>query len=1009
MTYHKLLQRQINKYLPKALQHDNDLNDFLAVIDATYRSSEKEKNIMHHAFQESEREYNEVHDSLKKEYELKKRSIDNLYDSLQQINETPIAISDQEKNDLLFISGYLSEQINKRKASEESLNHTIQLLKTLLANLQSGIMVEDKNRNILFANQLFCDFFALGRTPDDLIGADCKAIVAERSHLFKDPVLFKKRFETVFKNKMMVTNEIMETADGHFFERDHIPILVNGALMGHLWKYTDVTERENALSLIEESEARNRLIMNASLNAIITIDSKGKITFWNRQAEKMFGWSQLEVRGKNLAETIIPERYVIRHNEGLKRYLETGEGPVLNKRIELSGLNRAGNEFPIELSILPIEHNGKKFFCAFIQDISERKKAENSLKAQEEKYRNIIANMNMGLIEVDRDENILYANQGFLSISGYELDEILGKYAPDLFMFEEHLELVKTKRKLREKGISNLFQIPVKNKKGEKRWWAISGGPNYDDNGQWIGSIGIHLDITEQKRLEIALKDQKIKAQQASKSKEAFLAQMSHEIRTPLNAIVGFLRELGKQQLTSTQRDYINNSEIASKHLLAIINNVLDISKIEAGEMTLENTDFVLENTIGNVITVLSPKAQEKGLTVTKNVAPEVSKVLKGDELRLEQILFNLLGNAIKFTASGAISINCVLENEETGWQKIKISVQDTGIGMDAGYMKNIFKKFSQEDKAMTTKKYGGTGLGMFITKELVELMKGRIEIESEKGNGTTFHVYLKLEEGNPEKIQTAGRKMEPGSLKDVSVLLVEDNILNRMVAQNSLKYYNCQVEEAENGLKALEILKQRKFDIILMDIQMPEMNGIEATLAIRNELKLNTPIIALTANAFKTEIDRCYAAGMNDYVTKPFDEALLVGLIAKYTVQNRMIAPEVPELKLYDLDMLRELSGNSSDFVREVVHVFRTQVTELIDCGEKAMENGNFSELGKLIHKIRPSVESLKINSIAEDLKSLEQKTKESQEDPSRVALYLFVKEKLETVVAQLQKYELD
>ncbi|MPT33832.1 MAG: response regulator, partial [Flavobacterium sp.] len=199
------------------------------------------------------------------------------------------------------------------------------------------------------------------------------------------------------------------------------------------------------------------------------------------------------------------------------------------------------------------------------------------------------------------------------------------------------------------------------------------------------------------------------------------------------------------------------------------------------------------------------------------------------------------------------------------------------------------------------------------------------------------------------------------------------------------------------------------QMDLILMDIQMPEMNGIEATLAIRKELKLNTPIIALTANAFKTEIDRCYAAGMNDYVTKPFDEELLIRLIAKYTVHDRTPVKEAPERRLYDLDMLRELSGNSSDFIREVVNVFRAQVAELIECGEKAMEKQEFAELGKLVHKIRPSAESLKITSIADELKLLEQMAKESDDDESLRTLYAFVRQQLETVVAQLQQHELD
>jgi PAS domain S-box-containing protein len=265
--------------------------------------------------------------------------------------------------------------------------------------------------------------------------------------------------------------------------------------------------------------------------------------------------------------------------------------------------------------------------------------------------------MNLGLIEVDNNEIIISANQSFSNISGYDLKELIGKNPSEIFILGENKEVMKKKKKLRMKGTSDVYQIPIKNKNGDLRWWAISGAPNYDDKGNLIGSIGIHLDITAQKQLEIDLEKEKIKAEEASKAKEAFLANMSHEIRTPLNAIIGFLRELQKQELTELQKKYIENSTIASKHLFSIISNVLDISKIEAGEMSLEEEDFSIENSIQNIITVLAPIAEQKGLQLKTNLHPEISKVFKGDALRLEQILFNLVGNSLKFTPKGEVCI----------------------------------------------------------------------------------------------------------------------------------------------------------------------------------------------------------------------------------------------------------------------------------------------------------------------------------------------------------------
>ncbi|SNR30480.1 PAS domain S-box protein [Flavobacterium sp. ov086] len=1012
MDIHKLLQRQITKNVPLSLQNDPSFQSFIKTVNDSYLSFERDKDLMDHSFKESEKEYNEVNENLKKEYELKQHSILNLYESLTELDQGYGSINEEEKNDLLFISKYVGEQITKRKETEKKLFETVQFLKTLLGNLQSGILVVDNNDTILFVNQYLCDIRSINASPDEMIGKKTSEYINEAKALFKDSSTYKKRINEVLLKKEIVLGEVLETVDNRFFERDYIPIFVENQCIGHLWKSTDVTQRIKSKNLLKQSEERNRIIMNSSFNAIITIDLKGKITFWNNQAEIIFGWRKEEVLGKTLNDTIIPQRHSKGHQEGLEYYAATGmgRGPVLNKQIELPAVNNKGHEFPVEISIIPIEQNGEVFFCSFIQDISERKKVETKLKFQEEKYRNIIANMNLGLIEVDKNEVIQYANQSFANISGFEIDELIGSNPSKTFVLGKNIEKLKAKNKLREQGISDVYQMPVKNKRGELRWWAIGGAPNYDDKGNLVGSIGIHLDITEQKLMEEELENEKIKAQQASKAKEIFLANMSHEIRTPLNGIIGFLRELERQQLTDLQKKYVENSTVASKHLLSIINNILDISKIEAGEMSLEEEDFIFKDVINNVVAVLEPLAKKKGLKLISQISQDISTALKGDFLRLEQVLFNLVGNSLKFTNKGKIYLKCEIIKDTKTFQRLQISVVDTGIGMEQGFADIIFNKFSQEDKAIT-RKFGGTGLGMAITRELIQLMKGEIKVQSEKDLGTTISFILNFEKGDINNVKKIQHEINV-DISGITVLLVEDNIINRMVAINSLHYFNCQVTEATNGLEAIEILKNKKFDIILMDVQMPEMGGIEATIKIREELQLQTPIIALTANAFKSEVEKCKNAGMDDYITKPFEEFDLVETISRFTNKefSNIDKPVVESNeKLYDLEVLQKISRGNPEFVSKMIIIFIDQIQEILPKAEAAIYSGNFLLVNQLIHKIKPSIESMGIAGIKDEINTLEKITKAQPVKEKVAHLFFQIKQTLLIVVDQLQKEILD
>lgn len=917
------------------------------------------------------------------------------------------------EEELLFLFASVLGNAQERVAMERDLTRTVELLKTLLANLQHGILVEDENRKILFTNDLFCKMFKIPITPDQMEGIDCTTSAETSKNLFEDEEAFPLRISKILEDKKVITNELLKTKDGRFLERDYIPIFINDHYRGHLWKYNDITKRVLTQQLLQQSEERNRLIMNSAINAIINIDSTGRITFWNKSAETIFGWAKDEVLGRFLTETIIPKQHRKAHRDGVERYMLSGEKRALNKQMELTALRKNGEEVPVEISIIPIEQDGGIFFCSFIQDISVRKKSEENLRLQEEKYRNIIANMNLGLIEVDSNEKILYANQSFCDVSGFRLDEIIGKTPVDLFVrHEENVSLVNEQIALRREGISSQFLLPIRNKRGELRWWVVSGAPNYDDHGNLIGSIGIHLDITEQKRLEGEYKKEKEKALEASKAKEAFLANMSHEIRTPLNAIIGFLRELSKQKLTTMQRQFVENSSNASLHLLSIINNILDISKIEAGEMPLEDREFSLRETVGNVVNILKSKVEQKKIKLQSVCDPDVAPVFSGDAMKIEQILFNLIGNSLKFTTKGKIVVECQLLEDRQASQKIKIMVSDTGMNKD--FIDNIFKKFYQEDESIA-RKFGGTGLGMAITSELVKLMDGKINIRSEKNKGTVIEIIFDIKKGIKDKGTSEKEDLAALSVEGIRVLLVEDNELNRMVAQNTLQNFRCIVAEAENGEEAIKILKKQTFDVVLMDIQMPELDGIETTKILRQEHQLKIPIIALTANAFKTEIEKCKEAGMNDYVTKPFSEEALLEILNKYSPQNfhhlqqHQEDEAEKEVLLYDLTSIRKLSRGNEDFVKKMISIFVEQVEALLPDVNQLFLIHDYDEISRRIHKIKPSVESIGVFNILDEVKFLEFKSKEEEPNHKELTeLFSEIEKVLSQVVEQLKSREL-
>jgi PAS domain S-box-containing protein len=492
-----------------------------------------------------------------------------------------------------------------------------------------------------------------------------------------------------------------------------------------------------------------------------------------------------------------------------------------------------------------------------------------------------------------------------------------------------------------------------------------------------LDQINIYFsDITQQKITEYELRQAKIKAEESDKAKEEFIANISHEIRTPLHAIISLSHQLLKTNQTNENLKFLTHITQSGNHLQSLINNILDFSKIAAGEFELHYSTFSIKQLIFQIKSIINALAQEKNLATHFQISPDVSEFLIGDETRLRQILLNLLSNAVKFTYEGGVEVDISVTHAESLKQHIQIKIKDSGVGMSQEFLHKLFHKFSQEDPT-SQRKFGGTGLGMAITRELIQLMNGEIQVYSNKGAGTTFIVTIPFEKPDNMSLDVNDFSTNMQMLSDKLVLLVEDNPINRLVVNTQLAQYGIEIIDAENGLFAIEHPRLNDVDVILMDLQMPEMDGFAATTYIRNTLGLQTPIIALTANAIKTEIERCFEVGMNDYVLKPFNESQLINSIINQLElspsNNQLMEPiESNDSALYDLSSLRQLAANSPEFLHSIINMFLDQIPREIDEMEQLWKQKDYEAVKKIAHRIKPNFIQFGIHCLQSDLQKV-------------------------------------
>ncbi len=435
---------------------------------------------------------------------------------------------------------------------------------------------------------------------------------------------------------------------------------------------------------------------------------------------------------------------------------------------------------------------------------------------------------------------------------------------------------------IRETLLDESYEEEINLPGKETDWQLRKMRPVFDEKGEIKFILAYGINIKDRKNAELAQKDAFELVARSAKAKEEFVAVMSHEIRTPMNAIIGMSRLLAKTSLDERQSKYLDAILTASGNLIVIVNDILDFSKIEAGKLRLEYSGFSFQEVIEYAKAVTAHQAAEKGLDLEFNINKDVSDIFIGDVYRINQIIVNLLNNAIKFTHKGKVCTNIKLEQNEENSQQLCICVKDSGIGMTKAFMQQMFSMYSQEEGV--TRKYGGTGLGLKITSQLVELMNGRIEVESEKSKGSCIKVKLNLPKGTQKDIPANTQvRFAENALQGKRILIAEDNNLNVLVASTVLQNYGASVYVVHNGQEAVNILRKKlEVHAVLMDIEMPIMNGIEAAQIIRNEISESLPIIALTANVMPEDKQKLLATKMNDFISKPFAEADLIGTLLK-------------------------------------------------------------------------------------------------------------------------------
>ncbi len=750
----------------------------------------------------------------------------------------------------------------------------------------------------------------------------------------------------------------------------------------------NITERKQAEEAIKESEKRFRMLFERNLAGVYRSTLDGALLECNPAFARILGYGSPEevlspyLSGFTRRDNVRAHRVTDFFHESVDRraYIERirGEKVLTNHENCLKKKDGAPVWVLENVSLLEGGDDEPSILYGTVIDITERKYTEEALKTSEERYRLLFERNLSGVFRTAGDGRILECNDAFARIFGFPSPQAIKGLDANTF-YDQNSDREELMTLLSEARTLNNIDLRLKRMDGSPVWVrenvSMTAGP---DGVEVIE--GTMMDITDRKLAEEELQKAKEAADLANETKSEFLANMSHEIRTPMNGILGMTELALETDLTPQQRDYLEMVLSSGESLLTIINDILDFSKIEAGKLDLESIEMDLEPILRRPLDLLKARAEAKGLSLTSNMGPGVPSRVIGDPVRLSQILINLVGNALKFTESGGVEIRVEETARIAGRTFLRFSVTDTGIGIPEDKLDRLFKSFSQVDGS-TTRKYGGTGLGLAISKQLVAMMGGEIWVECGEAGGSTFIFTAVLGVAEGATAPMGATVEPPGGRPEVAVartrstpralrlLLAEDNLVNQKLAVALLRKQGWSVEAVANGREAVEAMARGTFDAVLMDVQMPEMDGYEATARIRDTeagTAAHVPIIAMTAHAMKGDRDRCLASGMDGYVTKPIKASALYEEILRLVPggapiprpsATQAVVQDTTHVVPADLSALLDTVGGDVALVEELVSLFVEDAPAEMAAIRRALEEKSAQDLLEAAHKLKGAV----------------------------------------------------
>ncbi|WFE87493.1 PAS domain S-box protein [Roseibium porphyridii] len=747
-------------------------------------------------------------------------------------HETPVELSlTKSRSGSTDIYTAILRDLTAQKAAAEKLKQAETRLVDAIESLPDGFVLYDADDRLVLCNSKYKEFYnrsadliEIGKKFEDIIRGGAKRGQYQVSdHVLEEWVALRMERH---RNPGAPMEQHLD--DGRWL-RVIESRTSEGGLVGFRVDITELKKREEEL---RRSQDLLRNVVDASFDGVIVMNGEGIVLDFSPAAEDVFGWSANEIIGQKMSDYIIPEKYRQMHDTGLERFLETGEGPVLGKRIEIEGLHKEGNEMIVELAIRHTKGAEGPLFLGYVRDITERKAAD------------------------------------------------------------------------------------------------------------------------------AALRDAKEKAEAANEAKAKFLAMMSHEIRTPMNGVLGILSLLRDTDLDPSQKAYVKTARESGRSLLELINDILDFSKLEAGRMELEHAPFRLNTLVKSVMDLFKPTAQDKGLGLFLNYPDNVPVHVVGDAGRLRQVVLNLVSNAIKFTEIGSVEITVAIASEDERRPTFRFSVKDTGIGIPKDKHESLFAEFVTVDSSYT-KKQGGTGLGLAICNQITQLMDGELTVESLPGAGSTFHFAIPIELADDQTAvdEPSHENPETDFPEGLVILLAEDNATNQIVVSHTLENAGCDIDIANNGKEAVQAAQKRDYDCILMDISMPEMDGLEASKLIKNGRRnATTPIVALTAYSLRGDRERFIAAGMTDFLAKPVEKEDLLACISSNVGQREIQSTDdLQDNQENTLSAARDiLSTMPEELQKKLLTQFIEDTTKRREAAKLAVENNDLEKLERATHALK-------------------------------------------------------